>query len=77
MYKDGDEVVQPSKTIQLGEYGSECVICVEDFIENQETIVLPCGHYYHKPCVSRWLWNKTTCPLCNYDIIARENITLV
>lgn len=45
-----------------------CGICC-DFID-EDIITTPCGHSYHNKCLTIWLLNKSTCPLCrkDYDI---------
>lgn len=38
-----------------------CSICCEIFTEEDEATKLPCGHVYHKNCVSKW---SICCPYC-------------
>ncbi|CAF1138632.1 unnamed protein product [Adineta ricciae] len=47
---------------------SNCVICLEDFCEDEEIAVCPCEHAFHKRCLSPWLQNNCTCPMCNMCI---------
>ena len=42
----------------------ECSICYEEMTIND--FCLPCGHYYHKHCITRWFTIRMTCPLCNH-----------
>lgn len=55
---------------------TSCSICLENYEQGCELCVLPCGHEFHKSCVSRWLLNeRRVCPLCFHDItIPRENV---
>ncbi|OQS04923.1 hypothetical protein THRCLA_20757 [Thraustotheca clavata] len=46
-----------------------CAICTyeylkEDFAELGKVVVLPCGHCFHRDCVSEWLFSHNTCPMC-------------
>eukprot|EP00667_Euglena_gracilis_P013807 EG_transcript_14252 len=47
--------------------GSCCVVCLMDFCEDAEVRQLPCLHFYHRPCIDRWLSIATTCPVCKCD----------
>ena len=33
----------------------ECTICMDEFKENEQAKLLPCCHYFHEDCISRWL----------------------
>jgi Ring finger domain len=50
--------------------GVDCVICFEQFTAAQLLMKLPCphGHVYHAACVSAWLDNHKTCPICNHTL---------
>ena len=40
---------------------TECPICLEHC--NKE-YCLVCGHFFHKNCLQRWLYQRNTCPVC-------------
>lgn len=42
-----------------------CCIC-SDARTNElvDATTLPCGHSFHSHCLSLWLWQNTSCPLC-------------
>jgi len=43
---------------------SQCPVCMEDFEQDTEVRVLPCGHSYHLDCIDPWLLNVSgSCPL--------------
>ena len=46
----------------------ECSICQEKFGFLDKICELPCGHRFHQDCVNNWFKQKTTCPLCRYNI---------
>ena len=43
----------------------KCLICLEDFIENNQVLYLPCSHLFHSVCILRWLLDNNKCPICN------------
>jgi len=45
-----------------------CAICMQDYKENDELRILPCGHEFHCECVDKWLPMKKICPLCRHDV---------
>jgi hypothetical protein len=51
------------------ECNRECCICFfQHKVGDTGVARLPCGHIFHKPCISEWLSKKCTCPLCRYEI---------
>ncbi|XP_049817467.1 E3 ubiquitin-protein ligase RNF115-like [Aethina tumida] len=48
--------------------GTQCSICLEKFILNEECRETSCGHLYHGHCIGHWLTLTTTCPLCRTDL---------
>ncbi|KAG0353166.1 hypothetical protein BC939DRAFT_455880 [Gamsiella multidivaricata] len=54
----------------------ECVICLEDYKDEDELRVLPCRHEYHVACIDNWLTNrKKYCPICKRDICTPTETT--
>ncbi|RIA04912.1 hypothetical protein BRARA_K00814 [Brassica rapa] len=45
-----------------------CAICREELTANERLSELPCSHCYHKDCISNWLSNRNTCPLCRHNV---------
>lgn len=43
----------------------ECSVCLSSIVKKQQT-TLPCGHMFHRKCMSTWEETKgrLTCPLC-------------
>lgn len=42
---------------------AECAICLS-LLSDRTSMQLPCGHSYHRKCVSEWLRRTMTCPSC-------------
>ena len=65
------EKLAPSPYI-LPETGSadECVICAEQYTENEMVIYLNCGnqHVFHETCIKNWLKINAVCPMCRKSI---------
>jgi hypothetical protein len=54
--------------------GAECIICMEDYKEEDEVIELPCDtrHFFHAACISGWLKTNNSCPLCKKPITMED-----
>ena len=48
---------------------TNCSICLILMSKNcLVTLLKPCGHVYHVDCITQWLSNNKTCPLCLQEI---------
>ncbi|KAH7348282.1 hypothetical protein BKA65DRAFT_257615 [Rhexocercosporidium sp. MPI-PUGE-AT-0058] len=55
--------------LQTQSHSLECSICVDDFVQGEETRMLPCTHRFHPGCIDPWLLDTSgTCPVCRYDL---------
>jgi len=54
---------------------SECSICQEDFEVGATVLKLPCRHCYHADCVTEWLHQNNTCPLCRLELPKEDATT--
>ena len=48
----------------------DCVICSQQFIENEPVIYLSCGsrHVFHDSCIKTWLRINAVCPICRHSL---------
>ncbi|CAN8316305.1 unnamed protein product [Cochlearia groenlandica] len=62
------------KERRIGKGGVECAVCLCEF-EDEETLrLMPnCCHVFHADCVSVWLYDHTTCPLCRMDLLLQPD----
>lgn len=47
-----------------------CCICLDDFSQEDEVVVLQCSHNFHKDCISESFKYQQKCPLCRCEIIS-------
>ena len=58
-------VVKIEDINKLKDENKRCVICLEDFLNNDNSIFLPCFHLFHEKCITDWInMKKGFCPLC-------------
>jgi len=46
----------------------ECVICQDEYKNRERLITLPCRHYFHASCITKWLKIEKTCPICKDEV---------
>lgn len=61
-----------SKDMMGGESTVECSICIDDMSEGDMAMFLPCKHWFHEKCVTLWLKEHNTCPICRTSIDKQE-----
>ena len=49
----------------------DCSICYNSL--NQDSIKLRCSHIFHKSCISEWIKQSVTCPICRTNIFVCSN----
>lgn len=58
----------------LGQDGkAECTICIDEIKLGDEVMALPCKHWFHPDCVTLWLKEHNTCPICRTPIESGRN----
>lgn len=73
---------------ELKEHDFECTICMEHIIRHAENTAwtlddlknnairrLPCKHYFHTGCITKWLKLIDTCPNCRKKVIVSTRET--
>jgi rubrerythrin len=60
---------KPVDKQMLGAEGkAECTICIDEMKEGDTAAFLPCSHWFHEECVTLWLKEHNTCPICRTPI---------
>lgn len=54
------------------EINDSCVICQDEYEDNDIIGSLNCGHEYHVKCLKKWLPVKNTCPICKSTALNDE-----
>ena len=64
-----------SKTEHQDEDGScchenqiECMVCLGTISNNHQVDSLPCGHKFHRNCLTTWRFVHNTCPTCRCEL---------
>lgn len=50
-----------------GEGPEICVVCQEEYEEDERIGRLHCRHEYHVDCISKWLLQNKVCPICKAE----------
>ena len=66
----------PFKNVSKGvkEGNEKCVICFEDFEENESVKMTNCFHIFHYNCIKKWIESKQElieepdCPICRREL---------
>ncbi|XP_028763670.1 probable E3 ubiquitin-protein ligase ZFP1 [Neltuma alba] len=59
----------PEEAASEDEETDSCIICLDEY-KNQETVgILDCGHEYHAVCLKKWLLLKNVCPICKSEAL--------
>ena len=66
----------PFKNVSKGvkEGNEKCVICFEDFEENESVKMTKCFHIFHYKCIKKWIESKQElieepdCPICRREL---------
>lgn len=45
-------------------FSTSCSICIDNFDKDHDATQLPCGHYFHTLCLTKWKRIKKICPMC-------------
>ncbi|XP_074787990.1 E3 ubiquitin-protein ligase Praja-2 isoform X2 [Athene noctua] len=43
-----------------------CTVCCSEYVKDEIMTELPCHHLFHKLCVTLWLQESGTCPVCRH-----------
>ena len=56
-----------------GDPQTECSICLEEFVYQQQLRRVGCGHLFHPRCIQEWFaTGDTRCPMCRCDPVPQS-----
>eukprot|EP00825_Cyclidium_porcatum_P000380 TRINITY_DN10081_c0_g1_i3.p1 TRINITY_DN10081_c0_g1~~TRINITY_DN10081_c0_g1_i3.p1 ORF type:complete len:277 (-),score=43.03 TRINITY_DN10081_c0_g1_i3:497-1327(-) len=50
-----------------------CIICISEYKNNDQVLTLPCFHNFHKDCITKWLKQTASCPICKLNLLKVNN----
>jgi hypothetical protein len=63
--RQNQTISSPIPILVENSQNEECCICLDK--DNSEWSILPCCHKFHKKCISKWILESQTCPVCRLD----------
>ena len=58
---------------KLAEEKKRCSICLENYKNGDDSIILPCIHIFHSECIKKWMKKNGVCPICKFKIDSNNN----
>ncbi|KAL0023024.1 hypothetical protein WJX79_000521 [Trebouxia sp. C0005] len=56
-----------------GDAQTECSICLENFVMQEQLRRVGCGHLFHTRCIHEWFaTGDTRCPMCRFDPVMKR-----
>ncbi|OAY68353.1 E3 ubiquitin-protein ligase RING1-like [Ananas comosus] len=52
--------------------GQSCMVCLETLEVGTVAKRFPCKHVFHKECITEWLRQQHTCPVCRFPLLTEE-----
>jgi E3 ubiquitin-protein ligase ATL10/75/76/77/78 len=54
--------------------GTECAICLGEFVDGERVRLLPrCHHGFHVECIDMWLAAHSSCPICRSSLLKDDH----
>ncbi|KAH0773900.1 hypothetical protein KY290_011037 [Solanum tuberosum] len=63
-------IMYQSTEISLSDDSDTCSIFLDDYSDGQIIGSADCHHTFHFDCISQWLMQKNSCPLCKRIALA-------
>jgi hypothetical protein len=64
-----DKIKYKEDSLYIENTNKECLICLDNFVENDEIIKIKCNHIFHTNCIKQWLCKESNkCPICRIEV---------
>ncbi|KAF8088780.1 hypothetical protein N665_0530s0035 [Sinapis alba] len=60
--------IHAMRVVDIDSCEGECVICLEEWKEEEIVKEMPCKHRFHGGCIEKWLGFHGSCPVCRYEM---------
>lgn len=60
------------RQININEEDATCIVCLDEYVDNDQIRFLRCRHHLHKQCFDEWFKQKASCPICRCEIINQD-----
>jgi len=68
------ETSEPTKDKKAEEVGELCSVCLCEYEDADLLITLPCNHFFHEACITRWLRQDISCPHCRFNLLPARHM---
>ena len=62
-----------NEDIYIDDFKSNCIICLDEYKEDDTIKLLRCNHHFHSKCINDWLKISCTCPFCRRNAIIESD----
>ena len=52
-----------------------CTVCLAKYKAGNSVSILPCGHFFHSSCISRWFGQSLTCVVCRQELYFKLSLS--
>ena len=58
---------------KIPQNNKNCSICLSQFNNDDDLMILPCMHFFHERCINKWFVKEKICPFCKMNFFEEKN----
>ena len=58
---------------KIPQNNKNCSICLLEYKNDDDIMILPCMHYFHEKCINKWFIKEKICPFCKMIFFEKKN----